>query len=115
VTPDQPRARRSKRKRLTLAEALVILGILGALLIPMLDRSGARSKAGATGGTGKSAAPEQGPNAVELPGEPTDFDDDRGAADAPSLAARLQVFVFVITAIVVTSLIGRELLRRRRR
>lgn len=113
--PAGPKASRPRRKRITLAEALVLLGILGALVIPMLGRSGARPEASPGTASERPAPIDEGPNAVDVPGEPAGFDDDRAADGSPSLAARLQVFVFVITAIVVTSLIGRELLRRRRR
>ena len=93
------------KKRITVAEALVLLGILLAFLLPALDRAERRARAEAAA----SAAEDAGDMAEET-GEAEAL-----PREAPTIAERIKVAGFIVMGIIVLSFFGKQLLRQRRR
>jgi hypothetical protein len=95
------------KRRFTIVEGLVVLGILLVLALPFIERAE----------TGKQSSAEG--VAASAPAEPGDgLGDAEEAQDrpkrGPTVADRIRVAMFVILAVVVTGHFVREILKRRR-
>jgi len=67
MMPKQPETKGAKRRRIQVAEVLVALGILGALLMPVLERRGERPEAGAVTASERPAPIDEGPKPSSRP------------------------------------------------
>jgi|GEM_PF-3343888 len=95
-----------KIRGIRVAEALVMLGILLAIVIPMWERAIERKRASASQHTGETVGLMEADEAARQ---------EEQAAEEPTLPQLITVGMFIVMAILVPTLLVREWLRQRKR